>query len=91
VLQLSTLYGRVILSLVAKVTRVRTVSPIKKPARIDGSFSVDVSYHETVSHQFWTLLDPARISVPRYQNLFRITVWLIFLFVYSQAGKLTAF
>ena len=24
----------------------------------------------------------------RYQNIFRITVWLFFLFVYSQAGKL---
>ncbi|KAF7352544.1 hypothetical protein MVEN_01219700 [Mycena venus] len=36
---------------------------------------------------FWSRLDPARLSVPRYQNMFRIVVWLFFLVVYSQAVR----
>jgi len=27
------------------------------------------------------------MSVPQYQNVFRIVIWLFFLFVYSQAGQ----
>ncbi|CAE6363046.1 unnamed protein product [Rhizoctonia solani] len=33
----------------------------------------------------WAHIDPSRLSVPRYQNAFRITLWLIFLFIYSRA------
>ncbi|KAJ7786312.1 hypothetical protein B0H16DRAFT_1355621 [Mycena metata] len=36
---------------------------------------------------FFGRLDPSRLSVPRYQNMFRIVVWLFFLFVYSQAVR----
>ncbi|KAL7421162.1 Calcium channel yvc1 [Cryptotrichosporon argae] len=32
----------------------------------------------------WWFLDPDRMAVPRYQTAFRIVVWLVFLFVYSQ-------
>ncbi|PPQ66580.1 hypothetical protein CVT26_009480 [Gymnopilus dilepis] len=46
-----------------------------------------VPYAETQDHSFWGHFDPSRLSVPRYQNIFRITVWLIFLFVYSQAVR----
>ncbi|QRV87749.1 ion transport domain-containing protein [Ceratobasidium sp. AG-Ba] len=34
---------------------------------------------------FWSHLDPSRLSVPRYQNVFRICLWLLFLFIYSRA------
>ncbi|CAE6531293.1 unnamed protein product [Rhizoctonia solani] len=33
----------------------------------------------------WAHIDPSRLSVPRYQNAFRITLWLVFLFIYSRA------
>ncbi|CEL63684.1 Calcium channel YVC1 OS=Saccharomyces cerevisiae (strain ATCC 204508 / S288c) GN=YVC1 PE=1 SV=2 [Rhizoctonia solani AG-1 IB] len=33
---------------------------------------------------FWSHIDPSRLSVPRYQNVFRITLWLGFLFIYSR-------
>ncbi|CAE6440768.1 unnamed protein product [Rhizoctonia solani] len=33
----------------------------------------------------WAHIDPSRLSVPRYQNFFRITLWLVFLFIYSRA------
>ncbi|KAJ7068566.1 calcium activated cation channel [Mycena amicta] len=36
---------------------------------------------------FFQRLDPSRMSVPRYQNIVRIVVWLCFLFVYSQAVR----
>ncbi|KAJ7094508.1 hypothetical protein B0H15DRAFT_946921 [Mycena belliarum] len=36
---------------------------------------------------FFSRLDPSRMSVPRYQNMFRIVVWLLFLLVYSQAVR----
>ncbi|KAJ7639099.1 hypothetical protein FB45DRAFT_904700 [Roridomyces roridus] len=32
-------------------------------------------------------IDASRMSVPRYQSIFRVVVWLIFLLVYSQAVK----
>ncbi|EGO02051.1 hypothetical protein SERLA73DRAFT_71198 [Serpula lacrymans var. lacrymans S7.3] len=44
-------------------------------------------YHKTRAQGFWNRIDPARISVPRYQNSFRIVVWLIFLVVFSQAVR----
>ncbi|CAE6444243.1 unnamed protein product [Rhizoctonia solani] len=34
---------------------------------------------------FWAHIDPSRLSVPRYQNAFRVTLWLAFLFIYSRA------
>ena len=37
-------------------------------------------------HGFWSHLDPVRLGVPRYQNMFGIVVWFLFLFAYSQAG-----
>ncbi|EJF62394.1 calcium activated cation channel [Dichomitus squalens] len=36
---------------------------------------------------FWSRIDPQRIGVPRYQNIFGITVWFLFLFTYSQAVR----
>ncbi|KAF9464883.1 hypothetical protein BDZ94DRAFT_1296902 [Collybia nuda] len=46
-----------------------------------------VPYAETRDHTFWGHLDPSRLSVPRYQNIFRILVWFFFLVVYSQAVR----
>ncbi|KAL0580084.1 Calcium channel yvc1 [Marasmius crinis-equi] len=46
-----------------------------------------VPYADTQSGGFWDHLDPSRLSVPRYQNIFRIVVWLLFLLVYSQAVR----
>ncbi|KAI1796187.1 calcium activated cation channel [Ganoderma leucocontextum] len=34
---------------------------------------------------FWSRLDPMRLGVPVYQNMFGIVVWFLFLFAYSQA------
>ncbi|CAA7260062.1 unnamed protein product [Cyclocybe aegerita] len=46
-----------------------------------------VPYSDTREHTFSGHFDPSRLSVPRYQNIFRISVWLFFLFVYSQAVR----
>jgi hypothetical protein len=46
-----------------------------------------VPYKANSSPSMWDHLDPSRMSVPRYQNLFRIFVWLLFLGVYSQAVR----
>ncbi|KAJ7930058.1 hypothetical protein B0H13DRAFT_1963066 [Mycena leptocephala] len=47
-----------------------------------------VHYCETRNNNsFFSRFDPSRLSVPRYQNMFRILVWLFFLFVYSQAVR----
>ncbi|KAF9226676.1 hypothetical protein BS17DRAFT_800677 [Gyrodon lividus] len=46
-----------------------------------------VPYRKSQSGSFWSHIDPSRISVPRYQNIFRIILWFIFLVVYSQAVK----
>ncbi|KAJ7228413.1 hypothetical protein GGX14DRAFT_612754 [Mycena pura] len=47
-----------------------------------------VQYSDTRANDgFFSRLDPSRMSVPRYQNMFRIVVWLSFLFVYSQAVR----
>ena len=32
-----------------------------------------------------------RLGVPRYQNMFGIMVWFLFLFAYSQAGESSAY
>ena len=45
-----------------------------------------VPYDKEAHRGFWGHVDPARLGVPRYQNIFRIVVWFIFLFAYSQAG-----
>ncbi|KAI0321937.1 calcium activated cation channel [Amylostereum chailletii] len=50
----------------------------------------DIDYMPFEKHTkpaFWKHFDPARIAVPRYQNAFRIIVWLLFLVVYSQAVR----
>ncbi|WVO13318.1 hypothetical protein L204_100932 [Cryptococcus depauperatus] len=44
-----------------------------------------VPYEPVESRSFWDHVDPGRLSVPRYQSMFRIVVWLVFLFVYSQS------
>ncbi|KAI0747298.1 calcium activated cation channel [Irpex lacteus] len=44
-------------------------------------------YREAYDRGFWAHLDPARLGVPRYQNIFRILIWFFFLFAYSQAVR----
>jgi len=44
-----------------------------------------VQYERTENWSFWDHVNPERLSVPRYQSTFKIIVWAIFLFVYSQA------
>lgn len=45
-----------------------------------------VEYHiEPDQGGFWAHFNPGRMAVPRYQNYFKIVVWFIYLFVYSQA------
>ncbi|KAE8541268.1 hypothetical protein D1P53_002625 [Cryptococcus gattii VGV] len=44
-----------------------------------------VPYQPGESSSFWAHLNPDRMSVPRYQSTFKIVVWCIFLFVYSQS------
>ncbi|KAH9943256.1 uncharacterized protein BXZ73DRAFT_87627 [Epithele typhae] len=46
-----------------------------------------VPHHAADYHGFWSHLSPSRLGVPRYQNVFRIIVWFIFLFTYSQAVR----
>ncbi|KAF9054955.1 calcium activated cation channel [Hymenopellis radicata] len=46
-----------------------------------------VPYADVESHSYWGHLDPSRLSVPRYQNIIRITIWLVLLVVYSQTVK----
>ncbi|KAJ3556721.1 hypothetical protein NM688_g1867 [Phlebia brevispora] len=46
-----------------------------------------VFYRETLAEGFWNHMDPSRLAVPRHQNIFRIIVWIFFLFVYSQAVR----
>ncbi|KDR83970.1 hypothetical protein GALMADRAFT_236519 [Galerina marginata CBS 339.88] len=46
-----------------------------------------VPYSDTREHTFFGHFDPARLSVPRYQNIFRVAVWLFFLGVYSRAVR----
>ncbi|CCO31900.1 Calcium channel YVC1 AltName: Full=TRP homolog [Rhizoctonia solani AG-1 IB] len=45
---------------------------------------VDEEYRFKRDGSFWSHIDPSRLSVPRYQNVFRITLWLGFLFIYSR-------
>ncbi|KAF8827041.1 hypothetical protein HHX47_DHR5001051 [Lentinula edodes] len=56
--------------------------------KMNEKFDVDyVSYSESQTGSFWSHVNPSRLCVPRYQNFFRIVVWLFFLFVYSQAVR----
>ncbi|KAH8118466.1 calcium activated cation channel, partial [Phellopilus nigrolimitatus] len=41
-----------------------------------------VPFDETRETNFRDHLDPSRLSVPRYQNFFRVSIWLIFLLSY---------
>ncbi|KAJ4479281.1 calcium activated cation channel [Lentinula aciculospora] len=57
--------------------------------KTNEKFDVDyVSYSESQTGSFWSHVNPSRLCVPRYQNFFRIVVWLFFLVVYSQAVRL---
>lgn len=47
----------------------------------------DIRYSEVSEKTFWGHFDVSRLSVPRYQNIFRICIWLFFLGVYSQAVR----
>jgi hypothetical protein len=45
-----------------------------------------VAYHR--KHDgFWDSVNPNRLCVPRYQNIFRIIIWIFFLVVYSRAVR----
>ncbi|KAJ3997676.1 hypothetical protein F5050DRAFT_1806592 [Lentinula boryana] len=56
--------------------------------KMNEKFNVDyVSYSESQTGSFWSHVNPSRLCVPRYQNFFRIVVWLFFLVVYSQAVR----
>ncbi|KAK0468489.1 uncharacterized protein EV420DRAFT_1504738 [Desarmillaria tabescens] len=46
-----------------------------------------VPYSETHPETFWGHLDPSRLSVPRYQNIVRVIVWFVLLFVYCQTVR----
>lgn len=46
-----------------------------------------VPYNETREATFWGHFQASRLSVPRYQNIFRVVVWLLFLLAYSQAVR----
>ncbi|KAI0068594.1 calcium activated cation channel [Artomyces pyxidatus] len=46
-----------------------------------------VPFQQHSDYSFSSHLDPARVSVPRYQNALRIFIWLFFLGVYSQAVR----
>ncbi|KAA1466592.1 hypothetical protein DENSPDRAFT_811729 [Dentipellis sp. KUC8613] len=46
-----------------------------------------VPYESLHEHTFWAHLNSSRLAVPRYQNFFRIVIWLFFLVVYSQAVR----
>ncbi|KXN86125.1 Calcium channel YVC1 [Leucoagaricus sp. SymC.cos] len=46
-----------------------------------------IPYAQLREHTLISRIDASRLSVPRYQNIFRVTVWLFFLVVYSQAVR----
>ncbi|EMD40953.1 hypothetical protein CERSUDRAFT_111528 [Gelatoporia subvermispora B] len=46
-----------------------------------------VVYREQGYDGFWSHVDPFRLSVPRYQNIFRVIIWALFLVAYSQAVR----
>ncbi|OWZ56704.1 calcium activated cation channel [Cryptococcus neoformans var. grubii Br795] len=54
--------------------------------RNNDNMDIDyVPYQAAESSSFWAHLNPDRMSVPRYQSTFKMVVWTIFLFVYSQS------
>ncbi|TFK55588.1 hypothetical protein OE88DRAFT_1622056 [Heliocybe sulcata] len=46
-----------------------------------------IEFEKHRSHTLWGHLEPTRLSVPRYQNIFRILIWFFFLLAYSQAVR----
>ncbi|KAK7695377.1 hypothetical protein QCA50_000012 [Cerrena zonata] len=46
-----------------------------------------VPYKKNGHDGFWGHMSPNRLAVPRYQNYFRILMWLILLLTYSQAVR----
>ncbi|RDX53892.1 calcium activated cation channel [Lentinus brumalis] len=52
----------------------------------DGDINF-LPYNRIDKDGLWGRLDPGRIGVPRYQNVFRITMWFLFLFAYSLAVR----
>ncbi|KAI0832626.1 hypothetical protein BC628DRAFT_1347619 [Trametes gibbosa] len=52
----------------------------------DGVVSF-VPYSEVLYDGFWSHFATGRLGVPRYQNIFRIAVWFLFLFSYSLAVR----
>ncbi|EKM79852.1 hypothetical protein AGABI1DRAFT_57071 [Agaricus bisporus var. burnettii JB137-S8] len=46
-----------------------------------------IPHYETRGHTLASRIDASRLSVPRYQNIFRITIWLFFLVTYSLAVR----
>ena len=46
-----------------------------------------IPYSRFEGGSFWDHFDPGRLGIPRYQNIFRIAVWFLFLLAYSQAGE----
>ncbi|KAI0005149.1 hypothetical protein BJV74DRAFT_329297 [Russula compacta] len=56
--------------------------------RSNDDHSVDyVPAYDRVDSSFWSHFDVSRIAVPRYHNVFRTVIWLLFLVVYSQAVR----
>ncbi|KAG8921916.1 hypothetical protein FRC02_012272 [Tulasnella sp. 418] len=50
----------------------------------NDNYDIDYVEHKRKRNRgFWDHLDPSRLSVPFYQNWFRILIWLFFLFAYS--------
>ncbi|KAI0751001.1 calcium activated cation channel [Daedaleopsis nitida] len=46
-----------------------------------------ISYEQVEAHGLWGRLNPGRLGVPRYQNIFRILMWFLLLLAYSQAVR----
>lgn len=62
-------------------------SALRAPPANGRPSDIVVPNSEIDYHGFWSHLDPMRLGVPRYQNMFGIVVWFLFLLAYSQAGK----
>lgn len=44
-----------------------------------------IEYHHPpeAGSGFWKHFNPDRLSVPRYQSIFRVVIWFVFLFIYQ--------
>ena len=57
-------------------------------SRFTDDMSIPViPYSRFEGGSFWDHFDPGRLGIPRYQIIFRIAVWFLFLLAYSQAGE----